>query len=57
MGNNIGIPEQTIKSMLENLPPKKRKEAEEHQKSLKGHPNKDDLENAEKFAKAIITMT
>jgi len=56
MGDNIGIPEQTIKSMLEKLPPEKRKEAEEHQKSLKGHPNKDDLDNAEKFARSIITM-
>jgi len=54
MGDNIGIPEATIKSMLEKLPPDKRKEAEEHQKRLKGRPNEDDLENAKKFSKSII---
>ncbi len=54
MGENIGIPEATIKSMLEKLPPEKRKEAEEFQKKLKGRPNDEDLEKATKFAQSII---
>ena len=56
MGENIGIPEATIKGMLEKLPPEKRKEAEIHQKNLKGRPNDEDLENAKKFAQSIIEM-
>ena len=54
MGENIGIPEATIKSMLDRLPPEKRKEAEEHQKRHKGRPNEEDLENAKKFAQLIV---
>jgi len=53
-GNNIGISEEMQKAMLERLPPEKRKEAEEHQKWLKGRPNDEDLENAKKFTQAII---
>ena len=54
MGDNIGIPEATRKAMVERLPPEQRKQAEEHQKRLKGHPNKDDLENAKEFAQSLI---
>jgi len=54
MGENIGIPEATIKSMLDKLPPEKRKEAEEHQKRLKGRSNEEDLENAKSFAQSIV---
>ncbi|MFX0039776.1 MAG: flavodoxin family protein [Promethearchaeota archaeon] len=54
MGENIGLSPQTIKSMMERLPLEKRKEAEEHQKRLKGRPNQDDLEHARKFAQSII---
>ncbi|UCC18458.1 MAG: hypothetical protein JSV62_10110 [Promethearchaeota archaeon] len=54
MGENIGIPEATIMSMLDKLPPEKRKKAEEHQERLKGRPNEEDLENAKKFAQSII---
>ncbi|MFX1380416.1 MAG: flavodoxin family protein [Promethearchaeota archaeon] len=56
MGENIGIPKQTIKSMMDKLPLEKRKEAEEHQKRLKGRPNTEDLEKAKKFAQSIIKM-
>ena len=56
MGENIGIPEATIKSMLDKLPPEKRTEAEEHQKILKGRPNEEDLENAKRFTQSIIKM-
>jgi flavodoxin len=56
MGDNIGIPEATIKSMLDKLPLDKRKEAEEHQKRLKGRPNEEDLENANMFAQSIIKI-
>ncbi|NVM37830.1 MAG: hypothetical protein HWN81_19720, partial [Candidatus Lokiarchaeota archaeon] len=54
MGDNIGLPEANRKAMLENLPPDKRKQAEEQQKKLKGCPNDEDLENAKKFAQLII---
>ena len=54
MGENIGIPEATRQAMLERLPPEQRKQAEEHQKRLKGHPNEEDLENAKKFAQSIL---
>jgi flavodoxin len=53
-GDNIGIPETMRNSMLERLPPEKRKEAEEHQQWLKGRPNSEDLENAKKFAESLI---
>jgi flavodoxin I len=54
MGDNIGIPEETQKMMLNRLPPEKRQEAEEHQKRLKGRPNAKDLSNAREFADSII---
>lgn len=54
MGESIGIPESTRKSMLERLPPEKRKEAEEHEKRLKGRPNEEDLENAKMFGQTIV---
>jgi flavodoxin I len=54
MGDNIGIPEETRKMMLNKLPPEKRQEAEEHQKRLKNRPNDKDLQNARKFAQSII---
>ncbi|MFX1326653.1 MAG: flavodoxin family protein [Promethearchaeota archaeon] len=54
MGDNIGIPEETRKMMLNRLPPEKRQEAEEHQNRLKGRPNAVDLENAKKFAQSLI---
>ncbi|MHA1986821.1 MAG: flavodoxin family protein [Promethearchaeota archaeon] len=53
-GDNIGIPEAMRNSMLERLPPEKRKEAEEHQQWLKGRPNAEDLENAKQFALSLI---
>jgi flavodoxin len=54
-GDNIGIPEAMRKTMLERLPPEKRKQAEEHQQWLKGRPNAEDLENAKNFAQSLIT--
>ncbi len=54
MGDNIGIPESTRKVMLERLPPDQKKQAEEHQNSLKGRPNAEDLEKAKNFARSII---
>ena len=53
-GDNIGVPEAMRKTMLERLPPEKRKEAEEHQEWLKDKPNTEDLENAKKFAQSLI---
>lgn len=54
MGENIGIPKAKIESMLDKLPLEKRKEAEKHQKRLKGRPNEEDLENAKRFAQAFV---
>lgn len=45
---------QRQKMMLESLPPEKRKELEEANKRLKGHPNAEDLENAKSFAVSIM---
>ncbi len=53
-GENIGIPEEQRKAMLDALPPEQRKQAEEDQERLKGHPNTEDLENAEKFARSLL---
>ena len=53
-GDNIGIPEAMRNSMLERLPPEKRKEAEEHQQWLKGRPNAEDLEKAKQFAQSLL---
>ena len=53
-GENLGIPKQQTQAMLDALPPEQRKQAEEDQKALKGHPNAEDLENAKKFAQSIL---
>jgi hypothetical protein len=53
-GENLGIPEAMRKSMLERLPPEKRKEAEEHQSWLKGRPKEEELLDAKKFAQSIV---
>lgn len=53
-GDNIGVPEATRNSMLEKLPPEKRKEAEKHQQWLKGRPNEEDLMNAKEFAQNVV---
>jgi flavodoxin len=53
-GENIGVPEAMIKSMLDRLPEDKRKEQEKHQEWLKGRPNEEDLENAKKFAQSLL---
>jgi flavodoxin len=53
-GDNLGIPEATRNSMLEKLPPEKRKEAEKYQQWLKGRPNDEDLMKAKEFAQSVI---
>jgi flavodoxin len=53
-GDNIGVPEAMRKSMLDRLPEDKRKQAEEHQRWLKGRPNEEDLQNAKNFAQSVI---
>lgn len=54
MGDNIGVPEATRMAMLDRLPLEQRKKAEQHQQRLKGHPDHEDLENAENFAQLLI---
>jgi len=53
-GENLGIPEAMRKSMLERLPPEKRKEAEEHNAWLKGRPSEEEFQKAKDFAQTII---
>lgn len=53
-GDNIGIPEAMRKSMMESLPPDKRKVAEDHQKWLEGRPSEEELESAKSFAQSVI---
>ncbi len=53
-GDNLGIPEDTRNSMLDKLPPEKRKEAEKHQQWLKGRPNEEDLKKAKEFARSVV---
>jgi hypothetical protein len=53
-GDNIGIPEAMRNSMLERLPPEKRKEAEEHNLWLKGRPGEEEFQKAKDFAQTIL---
>ncbi|MHA2051561.1 MAG: flavodoxin family protein [Promethearchaeota archaeon] len=53
-GESLGIPEAMRKSMLERLPPEKRKEAEEHQLWLKGRPSEEEFQKAKDFTQTIL---
>jgi flavodoxin len=53
-GENIGIPKEQTKAMLDALPPEQREKAAADQEALKGHPNEEDFENAKKFIQSII---
>jgi hypothetical protein len=53
-GESLGIPEAMRKSMLERLPPEKRKEAEEHNLWLKGRPSEEEFQKAKDFAQTIL---
>jgi len=56
VGENLGIPKETQKAMLNRLPEDQRKKAEEDWKKSKNRPNNDDLEKAKKFAQSIIKL-
>ena len=54
LGENKGGTEEQRQMMLQNLAPEERKKAEEQMQKLKGHPNAEDLENAQQFAKSLL---
>ena len=54
VGENLGMPKETILGMLEKLPPEERKRQEAKIKETVGHPNEQDLENAKAFGKSLI---
>jgi flavodoxin len=53
-GESLGVPEAMQKAMMENLPPDKRKTAEEHQKWVKGRPKEEELQSAKEWAKSVL---
>ena len=54
IGENLGMPKETILGMLEKLPPEERKRQEAKIEKTVGHPNLQDLENAKAFGTSLI---
>jgi len=54
IGENLGVPKETILGMLAKLPPEERKRQEAKIEATKGHPDTQDLENAKAFGKSLI---
>ncbi|TFF88361.1 MAG: hypothetical protein EU548_08970 [Promethearchaeota archaeon] len=54
VGENLGIPEKKQKEMLDNLPPEEREKALKAREMIKGHPNKEDLQNVQQFVANIL---
>ena len=54
IGENLGMPKETILGMLDKLPPEERKRQEAKLEQTVGHPNTQDLENAKAFGKSLI---
>ena len=54
VGENIGMPKETILGMLEKLPPEEKKRQEAILAKTEGHPDVQDLENAKAFGKSLI---
>jgi len=54
VGENLGMPKETILGMLEKLPPEEKKRQEALLEKTVGHPNALDLENAKAFGKSLI---
>ncbi|NVM16558.1 MAG: flavodoxin domain-containing protein [Candidatus Lokiarchaeota archaeon] len=54
IGENLGMPKETIFGMLEKLPLEERKRQEAKIEETVGHPNKQDLVNAKTFGKSLI---
>jgi flavodoxin I len=54
VGENLGMPKETILGMLEKLPPDEKKRQEAILEKTVGHPDAQDLENAKIFGKSLI---
>jgi flavodoxin I len=54
IGENLGMPKETILGMLAKLPPEERKRQEAKLEQTKGHPDEQDLANAKSFGKSLI---
>jgi flavodoxin len=55
IGENLGMPKETILGMLAKLPPEERRRQEERIEQTVGHPDARDLENAKAFGKSLIS--
>jgi len=53
LGENLGMPKETILGMLEKLPPEEKKRQKAILAKTIGHPDKQDLENAKAFGKFL----
>ena len=54
VGENLGMPKETILGMLEKLPPEEKKRQEAILAKTVGHPDAQDLANAKAFGKSLI---
>lgn len=54
VGENLGMPKETILGMLEKLPPDEKKRQEAILAKTVGHPDAQDLANAKAFGKSLI---
>ena len=54
IGENLGMPKETILDMLEKLPPEEKKRQEAILEKTVGHPDEQDLKNAKSFGKSLL---
>ncbi|MHA1191061.1 MAG: flavodoxin family protein [Promethearchaeota archaeon] len=54
IGENLGMPKETVLGMLEKLPPEEKKRQEAILAKTVGHPDAQDLESAKVFGKSLI---
>lgn len=54
IGENLGMPKETILGMLAKLPPEERKRQEKKIEQTVGHPDAKDLANAKAFGESLL---
>jgi len=54
VGENLGMPKETILGMLVKLPPEEKKRQEAILEKTVGHPDEQDLNNAKSFGKSLL---
>jgi len=54
IGENLGMPKETILGMLAKLPPEERKRQEKKIEETVGHPDTKDLANAKAFGESLL---